>query len=58
MSGIRAEFSISDEDYNDLDALVDRIRSGVSSLFQERSMCEMLGIDFDKSANGLNSCAE
>ena len=54
MSGIRAEFSISDEDYNDLDALVDRIRSGVSSLFQERSMCEMLGIDFDKSANGLD----
>ncbi|MDE9691476.1 hypothetical protein [Citrobacter portucalensis] len=58
MSGIRAEFSISDEDYNDLDALVDRIRIGVSSLFQERSMCEMLGIDFDKSASGLDPAAK
>lgn len=47
MSGIRAEFSIGNEDFKDLDALVDRIRAGVSSLFQERSMCEM-----------LNSCAE
>ncbi|HGL6324597.1 MULTISPECIES: hypothetical protein [Citrobacter] len=47
MSGIRAEFSIGNEDFKDLDALVDRIRAGVSSLFQERSMCEMLGIKFE-----------
>ncbi|WP_108700602.1 hypothetical protein [Phytobacter sp. SCO41] len=46
MSGIRAEFSIGEEDFKDLDALVDRIRSGVSSLFKQRSICEMLGIEF------------
>lgn len=47
MSGVRAEFSIGEEDFNDLDVLVDRIRSGVSSIFQERSICEMLNIKYD-----------
>lgn len=46
MSGIRAEFAIGDEEFKDLDALVDRIRGEVSSLFKKRSMCEMLGIEF------------
>lgn len=45
MSGVRAEFSIGDEDFQDLNALVDRVRAGVSSLFKERSVCEMLSIE-------------
>lgn len=45
MSGIRAEFSLGDDDLEDLNVLVDKVRAGVSSLFQERSICEMIGIE-------------
>lgn len=46
MSGVKFEVSIGGEDFKDLDALVDRIRRDVSSLYQEKNMCEMLGLEY------------